>query len=190
MTVAIIGDAAAHPTEPMTNQPSGVIGVPRPTVGGGGILGILGGTVVCPYAGASAPATVTIASNTALASFPIHPLRTAKAFYTAIGRAPCPSGSRTEVENWPNAVLSPPHQSACGTRRGREGRPVIYPDPRGPTRRSRPAKPEAIPLAQCPAIVGPTDRSHCPREGRCQQVRCAAWACLSSAGQRAPRRRP
>ena len=59
----------------MTNQPSGVIGVPRSMiVGGGGMLG----SVDYPYARAKAPVTVAIASNTALASFPMHPLRTAK----------------------------------------------------------------------------------------------------------------
>src|SRR5262245_2978977 len=83
----------------MTNQPSGVSGAPRSMIVGGGTRGILG-IVACPYAGANAPATVAIASNTAPTSFPIQPLRTAKVFYTAIGRAPCPSGSRTEVENW------------------------------------------------------------------------------------------
>src|SRR4029079_3544596 len=70
ITVPIIGDTAAHPTEPITNQPSGVIGVPRSTIGGGG--GMLG-TVDCPYAGANAPAMLAIASNTAPASLPMHP---------------------------------------------------------------------------------------------------------------------
>src|SRR5262245_439097 len=141
----------------MTNQPSGVSGAPRSMIVGGGTRGILG-IVACPYAGANAPATVAIASNTAPTSFPIHPLRTAKVFYTAIGRAPCPSGSKIEVENCPNAALSPPHQSVCGTRRGRAEPHVIYAIPRRPARSSRPKKVDATLLAQRPAAAGLTDR--------------------------------
>src|SRR5262245_39644783 len=156
----------------MTNHPRGVIGVPRSTIVGGGTRGLLGS--VCPYAGANAPATVAIASNTAPTSFPIQPLRTAEVFYTAIGRAPCPSGSRTEVENWPNAALSRPHQSVCGIRRGRAGPHVFCAIPRRPTRWSRPAKVDAILLAQRPAAAGPIDRWHCPREARDLRVRHVA----------------
>src|SRR5690348_17584254 len=100
MTVPIIGDIAAQPTEPITYQPSGVIGVPRCTGGGIGLLGR-----VCACAGASAPAPVAIAISAAPANFrmsPLHPRN--MAFYTAIGRAPCLAGSGAEPRIRPNAA--------------------------------------------------------------------------------------
>src|SRR6185437_679050 len=100
-TVPIIGEMAAQATEPITKPPSGVIGPPRSTMTGGGLL------AAWPSAGLSAPTTVAIASgaainaaiNAALAAFRMVPLSLRKytqPFYTAIGRVACPFGSRRE----------------------------------------------------------------------------------------------
>src|SRR5690349_25064867 len=139
----------------MTNQPSGVIGVPRLTiVGGGGMLG----TVDCPYAGANAPATVAIASNTTLASFPMHPLRTGEGILHGHWSCTMPVRFKDLREKPPNVAVSPLYQSACGTRRGHAGPRVICADPHRPTRQSWLAKADASLPARRPAAAGPTDR--------------------------------